>query len=374
MVGGGLRGAIGRSHRAAALLDGRWDVVAGALSRDPIVAERSARAWLISAERSYATFELMATTEGAREDRIDAVAICTTNETHYEIACAFMAQGVHVICDKPLTVSMEKAEDLVRRAKTSGVLFAVTHTYSGYPMVLMARDMVARGELGEIRSVAVEYLSQYQMDLAAQDDWQSDPARSGPLGVVAGTGTHAHHLAEFITGHRVVELSADLASLVAGRRLDDHATMHLRFSNGARGTLWCTTVAPGNENGLRIRVYGSLGGIEWAQEHPNHMTFARKGEQPRVLSRGGFEQTPSARAATRLPSGHPEGYLEAFANLYRDVADAICARLLAPPLQEKPSFPTVEDGARGVRFMFAALESARSGSRFVSTKLDYVGD
>jgi predicted dehydrogenase len=373
MVGGGLRGNIGRSHRAAALLDGRWDIVAGALSRDPSVAEQSGKAWLIAPERSYPSFGLMAKAEAARQDRIDAVTICTTNETHYAVACAFMDLGFHVICDKPLTTSPENAEDLVRRARRADVLFAVTYNYSGYPMVRMARDMVARGDLGDIRSVAVEYVSQYQTDATDGEDWQTDPARSGPLGVVAGTGTHAHHLAEFVTGLRIAELSADLASLVDGRRLEDHATMHLRFSNGARGLLWCTTVAPGNENGLRIRVYGSLGGIEWSQEHPNHMIFTRKHEPSRVLSRGGFAQTASARAATRLPSGAPEGYLEAFANLYSDVADAIWALTPGQPPTQR-SFPTVEDGARGVRFMFAALESAQSGSRFVSTALDYLGD
>ena len=374
MVGGGSRGNIGRSHRAAALMDGRWDVVAGALSRDFEVTKASAKAWLIPADRAYANPEAMAEQESRREDRIDAVTICTTNESHYEIACTFIGKGIHVICDKPLTISLEKAEDLVRRTRGSGVLFAVTHNYSGYPMVRMAREMVARGDLGTIRSVAVEYVSQYQTQLNNDPDWQNDPARSGPLGVVAGTGTHAHHLAEFMTGLRITELSADLSSLVEGHRLDDHATMHLRFSNGARGSLWCTTIAPGNENGLRIRIYGSLGGLEWSQEHPNHMKFTRTNEQPTILSRGGFDLTATAMAATRLPSGSPEGYIEAFANLYGDIADAIWLRLLHEPLPAPAIFPTVEDGARGVRFMFAALESARSESRFVTINLDNLGD
>jgi predicted dehydrogenase len=270
-----------------------------------------------------------------------------------------------VVCDKPLTTGRDKADDLVRRAATAGVLFAVTYNYSGYPLVRMAREMVARGDIGDVRSVAVEYLSQYQTDPAEGEDWQTDPVRSGPLGVVAGIGTHAFHLVEFVSGLRVAELSADLASLVGGRRLEDHAMMHLRFGNGARGSLWCTTLAPGNENGLRIRIYGSGGGIEWAQEHPNQLLFARKHEQPQIISRGGFVQTASARSATRLPSGHPEGYLEAFANIYGDVADAIWDRLLGRTSPTEPLLPTVEDGARGVHFMWAALESARVGSRFV---------
>jgi predicted dehydrogenase len=353
-------------------MDGQWDLVAGALSRNTSVAEESARLWLISPERSYSSFEIMAKAESAREDKIDAVAICTTNDTHHEIACAFMENGIHVICEKPLTTSEDKAEDLVRRSREANLVFAVTYNYSGYPMVRMARDLVSAGALGTLRTVAVEYVSQYQAQGAK--DWQNDPGKSGPLGAIAGTGTHAHHLAEFVTGQRIVELSADLASLAEGNRLDDHATIHLRFSLGARGSLWCTTVAAGNENGLRIRVYGSLGGLEWSQEHPNHMVFTRLNQQPRILSRGGFEQTASAIAATRLPSGHPEGYLEAFANIYKDIAAAIWSRAPNPSLACRSLLPTVEDGARGVNFMFATLRSSRQESRFVSTGLPYLGD
>jgi predicted dehydrogenase len=369
MVGGGRGGNIGRSHRTAALMDGRWDVVAGMLSRNPETAAASAADWLIDPDRSYTDVKTMAAREAAREDRIDAVTICTPNNSHHAIACTFLDRGFHVICDKPLTTSMEDALDLVRRTREAGVVFAITHTYSGYPMVRMARDMIAAGDLGEIRSVAVEYVSQYQAELGDANDWQNDPARSGPLGVVAGTGTHAHHIAEFVTGLRLAELSADLSTLVPGHRLEDHATMHLRFDNGARGYLWNTTIALGSENSLSFRVYGSKGGLAWAQEHPNHMIFTRLNDQPRILSRGGFHATASAIAATRTPSGHPEGYLEAFANLYSEIGDAILADGASRPF--RPSdylFPTVEDGARGVRFMFAALESSRLGSRFVDAR------
>ena len=370
MVGGGRAGNIGRSHRHAALLDGKWDLVAGALSTDPDRARASAADWLIASDRAYASYALMAADEAARHDGIDAVTICTPNDSHHAIARAFLDHGIHVICDKPLTTSMEAALDLVRATRKAGVIFAVTHTYSGYPLVRLARDLVAAGELGEIRSIAVEYVSQYQSELSPGDDWQNDPARSGPLGVVAGIGTHAHHLAAFISGLTLTELSAEMASLVPGHRLDDHATMHLRYSNGARGHLWCTTVAPGNENGLRIRLHGSKGGLAWAQEHPNHLTLSRLNEQPRLLSRGGFVSTPSAAAATRVPSGHPEGYLEAFANLYSDIADAVWLhRAGAAPVSGGPIFPTVEDGARGVRFMFAALESSKNDGRFVDATL-----
>ena len=363
MVGGGQGGNIGRSHRAAALLDGRWDVVAGALSRNPTAAAASAARWLIAPDRSYPDYRAMAEREAAREDRIDAVTICTHNDTHHPIARAFLDHGFHVVCDKPLTTSIENACDLVQATRAAGRCFFVTYTYSGYPMVRLARDMIRAGELGEIRSVAVEYVSQYQTELGDPGDWQNDPARFGPLGVVAGTGTHAFHMAEFVTGLRVEQLSADLASLVPGHRLEDHATMHLRFDNGARGYLWNTTIAPGNENGLSFRIHGSHGGLSWHQEHPNHLRYAPLNGQPQILSRGGFKTSPSADAVTRIPSGHPEGYLEAFANLYTEIAD----RLQAGEGHARAEIlcPTVEDGARGVAFMFAALESSQAESRFV---------
>ena len=364
MVGGGQAGNIGISHRTAALMDGRWDLVAGALSRDPDRARASAADWLIAPDRAYVDYIEMAKAEAARPDRIDAVAICTPNSSHYDIALIFLRHGFHIICDKPLTTSPAKAAELVAAAQSAGVIFAVTHTYSGFPMVRMAREMIAAQELGSIRSCAVEYVSQYQTELGNPDDWPNDPAISGPLGVVAGTGTHAHHLAEFVTGLRVTELSADLAVLVPGHRLDDHASMHLRFENGARGHLWNTTIAPGNENGLNIRVYGSKGGLRWHQEHPNQLYHTPLNGQTVILSRGGFQQTPAARDWTRVPSGHPEGYLEAFANLYSEIAEAILARQTGATPQPW-LFPTVEDGARGVQFMFAALASSQDGSRFV---------
>ncbi|WP_439631289.1 Gfo/Idh/MocA family protein [Shinella sp.] len=370
MVGGGRAGSIGGSHRAAARMDGHWEIVAGVFSRDAAASADIARSLYIEEARAYRDHADMAQCEAARPDGIDAVTICTHNDTHFDIACAFLRQGIHVICDKPLTTSIEKARALVERTAETKVLFAVTHTYSGYPMVRMAREMIAAGELGMIRSVQVEYASQYQAAGVGEDDWQHDPQRSGPLGVVAGTGTHAHHLAEFVTGLRVESLAADLASLVEGHRLDDHAGMLLRFENGARGLLWNSTVAPGNENGLRIRVYGSRGGLEWDQEHPNHMRFTPLGGQSTVLSRGGPAASAQARRATRVPAGHPEGYLEAFANIYSDIAAAI---RIPNRRSGDMTFPTVLDGARGVAFMFAALRSAQENGRFVSLAYGAVG-
>ncbi len=363
MVGGGIGGNIGTAHRTAALMDGRWDLVAGVLSRDAERGRQSAALWQIDPARSYDTVEAMAKAEAAREDGIDAVAICTPNYDHHPSAMAFLEAGIHVICDKPLTTHVALAEELAATARAKNVIFAVTHTYSGYPMVRAAREMIATGRLGAVRSVAVEYASEYQTNGA--EGWQNDPELSGPLGIVAGTGTHAHHLAEFVTSLRVTELSADLATLVPGNRLDDHVTMHLRFSNGARGYLWNTTLAPGNTNGLSIRVYGDKGGIAWHQERPETLAFTPTGGVTRLITRGSEEAGGAASRATRVPTGHPEGYLEAFANLYCGIADAIAA--YEEGKQSGPfDFPTVEDGARGVRFMHAALRSAGSDSRFVA--------
>jgi predicted dehydrogenase len=363
MVGGGIGGNIGTAHRTAALMDGRWDVVAGALSRDPARGRESAALWQIAPDRAYASAAAMAEAEAARADGIDAVAICTPNADHHPAAMTFLKAGIHVICDKPLTTDPALADELAETARSAGLIFALTHTYSGYPMVRAARELIAAGRIGSVRSVAVEYASDYQT--LGADGWHNDPALSGPLGIVAGTGTHAHHLAEFVTGLRVVELSADLATLVAGNRLDDHATMHLRFSNGARGYLWNTTLAPGNANGLSIRVYGEKGGISWHQEHPETLAFSPLGEATRLLTRGSSEAGPAAAAVTRVPAGHPEGYLEAFANLYSEIAEAIAAHRQGGMAQAF-YFPTVEDGVRGVRFMHAALRSARALSKFVA--------
>jgi predicted dehydrogenase len=259
-----------------------------------------------------------------------------------------------------LTTSLDKARELVHAARAANRRFFVTYTYSGYPMVRLARDMIRAGELGEIRSVAAEYASQYQAELGDPDNWQNDPQRSGPLGIVAGTGTHAFHMAEFVSGLSVGRLSADLASLVPGHRLEDHATMHLQFDNGARGYLYNTTIAIGEENGLCFRIFGSKGGLAWHQERPNQLIFTPLRGQAQVLSRGGFKTSAAADAGTRVSAGHPEGYIEAFANIYTDIADA----LQSP--REDVLAPTVVDGARGVAFMFAALESSQAESRFVS--------
>ena len=336
MVGGGQGAFIGAVHRIAARMDDKYELVAGALSSDAQRAHASAAPLHIAPDRSYASFTAMAEAEAARPDGIEAVAIVTPNHMHHGPAKAFLARGIHVICDKPMTHRMEDALDLVEAARASNALFAVTHNYTGYPMVRQARAMVADGALGEIRVVQVEYPQEWlttRLEATGQKqaEWRTDPARSGAAGCVGDIGTHAFNLAEFVTGLRVETLAAELMRCVPGRELDDNAHILLRFGGGARGMLWASQVAPGNENALRLRVYGALGGLEWAQEQPNLLLHAPFGEPPRMLRRAGAGSSPAAAQASRIPSGHPEGYLEAFAILYRDFAEQITARSEARP-------------------------------------------
>ena len=375
MVGGGQGAFIGAVHRMAARIDDRWEFVAGALSRDPDRARASAAEAHVAPDRAYPDWRVMARAEAARADGIDAVAIVTPNGSHHAIARAFLDAGIHVICDKPMTTTMADALDLVAAVRRTGLVFALTHNYTGHPMVRQARAMVAAGELGAVRVVQVEYPQDWlstPLEATGQKQaaWRVDPAQAGPVGSLGDVGTHAHNLAEFVTGLRVERLLADLATFVPGRPVEDNSHVLLRFAGGARGMLWSSQVSPGNENGLRIRVYGERAGLEWAQEHPNQLTVARLGEAPRILSRGMGGLHPAATRATRVPMGHPEGYLEAFAQLYRDTADQIAARIAGrEPDPAAMLVPTVEDGARGVRFVAAAVESHAAGGVWVDTTL-----
>jgi predicted dehydrogenase len=354
MVGGGRGAFIGAVHRIAARLDDRWEFVAGALSSDPERARLSGEDLLLKPDRIYADFAEMARREASREDGIDAVAIVTPNHAHAPAAKAFIEAGIHVICDKPLTTTRREAEELVALAKESGLVFAVTHNYTGYPMVRQveyAQDWLA---------TPLEESGQKQ---AA---WRTDPSKSGPAGSVGDIGTHAFNLAEFIVDDEVTDLSAELHTFVAGRRLDDNAHMMLRFAKGAKGMLWCSQVAAGQENGLRIRVYGEKGGLEWHQENPNVLVFSPLGEPPRLIRRNGAGSDEVSRAASRIPSGHPEGYLEGFAQIYADVAEKIAARLEnRDPSPFSVQVPTVEHGLRGVRFIEAAVRSSKEKSAWV---------
>ncbi|MBB4038516.1 putative dehydrogenase [Microvirga flocculans] len=371
MVGGGRGAFIGAVHRIAARLDDRWELVAGALSSDPERARASGEDLLLKPDRIYGDFNEMARRERRLKDGIDAVAIVTPNHAHAAAARAFLKAGIHVICDKPLTTTRREAEQLARLAYETGLIFAVTHNYTGYPLVRQARAMVQAGELGAIRVVQVEYAQDWlatRMEATGskQAEWRTDPARSGPAGAVGDIGTHAFNLAEFILGDEVASLSAELHTFVEGRRLDDNAHMMLRFASGAKGMLWCSQVAAGLENGLRIRIYGEKAGLEWHQENPNGLLFSPLGEPPRLIRRNGSGADDVSRAASRIPGGHPEGYLEGFAQLYTDVAEQIAARLeKREPHPYALQVPTVDHGVRGVRFIEAALRSSQRKAAWV---------
>lgn len=371
MVGGGEGAFIGAVHRMAARLDDRWELVAGCFSRDAARGARSAAALHVAPDRAYADWREMARAEAARPDGIDAVAIVTPNASHHAIARAFLGAGLHVICDKPLCTTMDDARDLVRAVRESGRVFALTHNYTGYPMVRQARAMVAAGELGAIRVVQVEYPQDWlstRLEETGQKQaaWRVDPAEAGPGGALGDIGTHAHNLAEFVAGLRVERVAAELTAFVPGRVLDDNAQALLRFAGGARGMLWASQVAPGNENALKLRVYGERGGLSWSQEHPNQLLWSPLGEAPRVLSRGAGALSPAAAHATRIPAGHPEGYLEAFAQLYRDAAEQVAAAIDGrAPDPAALLVPTVEDGARGIAFVAACVESSRRDGAWV---------
>ncbi len=373
MVGGGEGAFIGGVHRIAARLDGHYDVVAGALSSTPEKSLRSGKALGLSEDRIYAGFQEMAEAEAARSDGIEAVSIVTPNHMHYPVARAFLTRGIHVICDKPLTSTLEDARALAALAGQSEALFVLTHNYTGYPMVRKAREMVANGDLGEIRVVQAEYpqdwLTEKLEDTGQkQAGWRTDPAQSGAGGSIGDIGTHALNLASFVTGLTLEALAADLSSFVEGRRVDDNAHILLRFAGGAKGMLWSSQVAPGNENALRLRVYGTKGGLEWAQEQPNHLWYAPFGEPKRLITRAGAGAGEAAARVTRIPSGHPEGYLEGFATIYAEAARAILAKRNGAPVPPDVIYPTVADGLAGMVFIDACARSSQQNGAWVSAR------
>ncbi|HWX92156.1 MAG TPA: Gfo/Idh/MocA family oxidoreductase [Terriglobales bacterium] len=370
MVGGGPGAFIGAVHRIAARLDDRYELVAAALSSD---AQRSlAAAEELRIPRAYPGFNEMASAESLRPDGIDVVSIVTPNHLHHAPAKAFLEAGIHVICDKPLTTTLEDALDLAEIVKRTGLVFGLTHNYTGHPMVRQAREMVAAGELGAIRVVQVEYAQDWlatplEKTGQKQAEWRTDPTRSGPGGSLGDIGTHAYNLACFVTGLACEQVAADVTTFVPGRRVDDNIQVMLRFSKGVKGGLWASQVAPGNENNLRLRVYGEKAGLEWHQEDPNELSFTPLGQPRRAIRRGGAGTGRAAAHATRIPSGHPEGYLEAFAQLYRDLAEQITARQENRPADtDSLLVPSVSDGVEGVRFIKAVLESSRRGSAWTA--------
>ncbi len=367
MVGGGKGAFIGGVHRIAARLDGHWDLVAGAFSSDPARAAESAADLGIVAERSYDSWAAMAAAESARDDGIDAVAIVTPNHLHTPVATAFLRAGIPVICDKPLATSVEDAEKLVQLVAETGLPFILTHTYTGYPMVREARALVASGRIGQVRHVQVEYLQDWLAEPIEhgghkQAAWRTDPAQSGAGGCIADIGTHAFNLATFVTGLVPQAMLADLTAFGPGRALDDNASILLRFEGGAKGIIWASQVAPGTKNALRLRVVGDAGGLLWDQERPDDLAFTPMGQPTQTLRRGDAGVvTPS-----RLPAGHPEGYLEAFATLYADAAETIRRFSDRAAPNREPIGPTVSDGLAGMRFISACLRSQHGGGVWIS--------
>ncbi|WP_040484924.1 Gfo/Idh/MocA family protein [Lutibaculum baratangense] len=368
MVGGGQGAFIGGVHRVASRLDDHYTLVAGAFSSDPERAKASGRELGLPEERCYGSFEEMAKREKRLKDGIEAVSVVTPNHMHFPVAREFLKRGIHVICDKPLTTNLRDAKRLKDAAEKSGATFAVTYNYTGYPMVRQARAMVEAGEIGEIRLVQVEYPQDWLTEEVhnKQADWRTDPEMAGAGGCVGDIGTHAYHMACFVSGLQAESIAAELSTFVEGRRLDDNVQVMLRFTNGARGMLWASQVAVGNENGLRFRIYGTKGGLEWEQENPNWLWHAPFGEPKRRITRGGAGAGDAAGRVSRIPAGHPEGYLEGFANIYSEVAQAILAARDGGKVDAAVSFPRIDDGVKGVAFIEACVKSSGRNAGWVS--------
>jgi predicted dehydrogenase len=366
MVGGGGGGFIGPVHATAARLDNRYRLVAGALSSRPQVAVTEGAAWFLPSDRTYSDYREMARSEAERPDGAEVVAITTPNHTHYEIARTFLDAGFHVICDKPLTTTIEDALDLEDRVLRSRLGFYVTHAFAAYPMVRQARAMIAAGVLGPINAVHVEFLGDWLTVPPGEspaEGWRTDPSRSGPGGAIADIGTHAYHLAQFVSGLNVASLAADLRSTHPARMVDDTAHLLLKFEGGATGSLLASQAAPGNACGLRIRVFGASGGIEWNQEEPNYLFHAPMGHEVRRMARGDTYLSIDAQRMIRVPRGHPEGYLEAFASLYSEIAVDLLARIDGG--EQPPCLAAgVTDGVKGVTFVEAAIRSSTNGSQW----------
>ena len=367
MVGGGQGAFIGAVHRIAARIDDQFELAAGALSSDPVRARASAAEIGIAPDRSYGSYEEMARAEAARPDGIEAISIVTPNNVHAPAAKAFLNAGIHVICDKPMTTTVAEAQELVDLVGKTGKVFVLTHNYTGYPMIRQARAMVAAGELGEIRLVQAEYPQDWLTERAElsgskQAEWRTDPKRSGAGGAIGDIGTHAYNLAAFVSGLETDELLAQLTTFAPGRLLDDDVQILLRYKGGARGMLWASQVAVGNENGLKLRVYGTRGGLEWTQADPNYLWFTRFGEPKQLLTRAGAVAWPQAARVSRVPGGHPEGYLEGFATIYAEAARAIRAARDGARPDAEVIYPTVEDGLAGMRFIEAAVASSKAGN------------
>jgi len=371
MVGGGQGAFIGGVHRIAAAMDQQIELVAGCFSRDPQNTRATGEQLYLDPSRCYATYQEMAEKEVAlpADRRIDFVSIVTPNNLHYSIARAFLEAGFHVVCDKPMTYDLAEAEALVGLVESSNLVFALTHNYTGHPLVRQARQMLRSGEMGQVRKVIVEYLQDFlvfphEKHGQKQAMWRVDPVQAGRGGILGDCGTHCLNLLEYVTGETVVEVCAEKTTFLPDRALDEDADILLRLRGGGKGVMTISQIATGEENALTLRVYGSQGAVKWEQENPNTLAVYRYGQPRQTLTRGHGEYlSPAATRSTRVPTGHPEGYLEAFATIYCDVAEAVRRHIDGRPMTAAEyAFPTVHDGLRGMRFAHQALASAEAGS------------
>ena len=371
MVGGGKDAFIGGVHRIALRLDGNYELVAGSFSSNFDNSKETGKDLGLAEDRIYETYQEMAEKESARSDGIHVVAIVTPNHLHVPIAKIFAEKGIHIICDKPLALSTKEAIELKNIVENKKIIFALTHNYTGYPMVRHARSLIQKGDLGSIRVVQAEYPQDWLTTKAEdsglkQAEWRTDPKRSGDGGCIGDIGTHAFNLIRFITGLEVDELSADIHTFVKGRLLDDNAQIMLRFKGGAKGAIWSSQVAVGNENNLKIRVFGENGGLEWRQEDPNYLYYTKYGHPTQKITRGSGSASEEANNVTRIPPGHPEGYLEGFANIYSDVYKRLFAQTNQQNYdQSNDCYPTIYDGVEGMRFIETVLESNNNNSKWV---------
>jgi predicted dehydrogenase len=374
MVGGGRGAFIGAVHRMAARLDGEIDLVAGCFSSDPEKSRLSGADLFLDPVRVYASYEEMARTEAAlpADRRIDFVSIVTRNNTHFAVAKAFLAAGIHVVCDKPLCFTVKEARQLRELVKKSGCVFALTHNYTGYPMVKEAREWVRAGKLGRILKIVAEYPQGYAITAiesvkdGAISNWRMDPSVSGVSNCMGDIGTHAHNLVRYVTGLEIEEICAELSTFIPGRPLDDDGNCLVRFAGGARGIIYASQISNGDENNLNIRVYGTKGSLEWYQENPNELTFKRADAPPVVSRRGNSYLSPAAQGATRTPFAHPEGFIEAFANVYRSAATAIADAVEGRKAPKQGyDFPTIEDGVAGMVFVETVVKSSKAGAKWV---------
>ena len=373
MVGGGEGAFIGGVHRMVAGLDMQIELVAGCFSRDSGNTKRTGESLYLDPSRCYATYDEMARGEAAlpEDKRIDFVSVVTPNNLHLDICKTFIEAGFHVVCDKPMTYNLDEAMDLVALVEKSGLVFALTHNYTGHPMIRHARHLFRSGQMGQVRKVIVEYLQDFLMVPheklgQKQAQWRVDPAQSGEGGTLGDVGTHCVNLLEYVTGDPISEMCADKSTFLPDRVLDEDVNALLRFEGGGKGVLTISQVATGEENGLKLRVYGSEGAVRWAQENPNYLEVYKYGEPRQTLTRGqGYLSDPAADC-TRIPAGHPEGYLEAFATIYCGVAEAIRRHIDGEPMNSDDyDFPTVHDGLRGMQFISGAVASANNGATWV---------